>query len=158
MTTQLARRIAIGVVITELVGILGSGLTAGAIPDWYSTLVKPWFSPPNWLFAPVWTLLFAMMGIAFGLIWDTQTKVDKDKAYSAFYIQLILNFLWSIIFFGVKQPFLAFLEILMLGLFISICIQEFLKINRTAGLLLVPYLGWVSFATILNLAIVILNF
>jgi tryptophan-rich sensory protein len=145
------------IVISETVGISGAIFTSPAIPTWFIFLNKPVFSPPNWLFGPVWTLLYAMMGLAFGIILSTETKQAKAKAKQFFYIQLTLNFLWSVLFFGAKLPLFAFGEIVMLWVAIIFCIAEFLKINRTAGYLLVPYLLWVSFASILNLAIAVLN-
>lgn len=156
--SQLLKRIAIGVGISELIGISGGLFTVSAIPTWYAGLAKPWFNPPNWLFGPAWTLLYLLMGISFGLVWNTETDKNKDQAYSAFYIQLVLNFLWSGIFFGLRQPFLAFLEMLILGVFVAVCLKEFERINKTAGYLMIPYLAWISFAALLNLTIVILNF
>jgi len=133
------------------VGFLGSIFTTSSIPTWYATLSKPFFSPPNWVFAPVWTTLYILMGISLYLVWQ------KRKIPSVFWIQLILNFTWSIIFFGLKNPMLAFVNILALWIAIFLTIKSFSKINKLAGQLLYPYITWVSFATLLNLAIVILN-
>lgn len=138
-----------GIGISELVGLSGSIFNIQAIPTWYVTLNKPTFSPPNWLFGPVWTILYAMMGAAFGLV--------GGKAKKIFYIQLGLNFLWSGLFFGLRQPGVALVEIVVLWAAIAMCIKEFMKINKTAGYLLIPYLMWVSFALVLNWAIVVLN-
>lgn len=132
-------------------GIMGSFFTVSAIPDWYDTLNKPLFSPPNWIFAPVWTVLYILMGISFYLVWI------KRKVPTVFWIQLILNALWSAIFFGMRNPALALVDIIALWIAIILTIKAFSKINELAAKLLYPYLAWVSFASILNLAIVILN-
>lgn len=133
------------------VGVLGSIFTISSIPTWYATLNKPFFSPPNWVFGPVWTILYILMGISLYLVWI------KRRIPAVFWTQLLLNAIWSIIFFGMKNPLLAFVEIIILWLAIFLTIKSFYKINRLAGNLLIPYLLWVSFASILNLAIVILN-
>jgi tryptophan-rich sensory protein len=132
-------------------GILGSFFTISAIPEWYSTLNKPFFSPPNWIFAPVWTVLYILMGVSLYLVWL------KKKVPTVFWIQLILNAAWSVIFFGLKNPGLAMVNILALWIAIFLTIKSFYKISITASNLLIPYLLWVSFASILNLSIVLLN-
>lgn len=132
-------------------GILGSFFTISSIPTWYTTLNKPLLSPPNWVFAPVWTTLYILMGISLYLVWR------KTHVPSVFWVQLILNATWSIVFFGLKSPILALVDIVVLWLAIFLTIKSFYKINKLAGNLLIPYLAWVSFATILNLSIVILN-
>lgn len=132
-------------------GGLGSIFTTQAIPTWYATLNKPSFSPPNWVFGPVWIILYILMGISLYLVWQ------KKKIPAIFWIQLMLNVLWSIVFFGFKNSLLAFVDITALWIAIFLTIKAFSKINKLAGDLLWPYLAWVSFATILNLFIVILN-
>lgn len=132
-------------------GVLGMFFTVSAIPTWYQTLDKPSFSPPNWVFGSVWTILYILMGISLYLVWT------KRKIPSVFWIQLILNAIWSIIFFGLKNPTLALVDIIALWIAIVLTIKAFSKINKLAGNLLYPYLAWVSFATVLNLAIVFLN-
>ncbi len=132
-------------------GIVGSFFTISSIPTWYATLNKPFFSPPNWVFAPVWTILYILMGISLYLVWK------KKIVPTVFWIQLILNALWSIIFFGMRNPVLAMVNIIALWISIFLTIKAFNKINKLSGQLLYPYLTWVSFATILNLAIVLLN-
>ncbi len=132
-------------------GILGSFFTFSAIPTWYATLNKPVFSPPNWVFGPVWTILYLLMGISLYLVWT------KKKVPTVFWIQLVLNALWSIIFFGMRNPLLAMLDILALWVSIFLTIKAFSKINKLASNLLYPYLSWVTFATILNLSLVLLN-
>jgi len=137
-------------------GVLGSVFTTSAIPTWYQTLNKPFFSPPNWLFAPVWTVLYVLMGISLYLVWTSKSKL-KQNALTLFFIQLGLNAIWSIIFFGLQNPLFALVEIVAMWLAIFLTIKVFYKINKPASNLLIPYLVWVSFATILNLSIVILN-
>lgn len=137
--------------------VIGSLSTSPAITTWYANLNKPSFNPPNYLFAPVWTILYIFMAIAFYLIWKNELKSNTIKAKKYFIIQLFLNMFWSVAFFALKMPFMAFLVIIALWIFIFLCIKEFFKINKIAGYLLVPYLIWVSFATILNLFIVLLN-
>ncbi len=133
------------------VGIIGSLFTFSAIPTWYATLNKPFFSPPNFIFGPVWTILYILLGISLYLVWI------KEKVPTVFWIQLLLNAVWSIIFFGLKNPLLALVDIVALWIAIFLTIKAFYKINKLAGNLLIPYLIWVAFATILNLSIVILN-
>jgi translocator protein len=143
--------------LCQLAGIIGSFFTISAIPEWYAFLIKPFFSPPNYLFAPVWILLYALMGISIYLILKNGFNSQNKKAVIFFSIQLILNTLWSIIFFGLKNPLLAFIEIIFLWIFIALTINEFFKISKKAGYLLIPYILWVSFASILNLFIFLLN-
>lgn len=134
------------------VGYLSGMVTRSAITTWYPTLIKPSFNPPNWIFAPVWSMLYIMMGVAAGLVWD-RIDFEKEavkKALIFFIIQLALNALWSLLFFGLKNPMLAGIEIILLWLMIYETYFQFAKINKTAGYLMIPYLAWVSFATILN--------
>ena len=132
-------------------GYLGSIFTTPVIPTWYAALNKPSFSPPDWVFAPVWTILYILMGISLYLVWI------KTRIPTIFWIQLILNVTWSIIFFGLKNPTLAFVNIIALWVAIFLTIKSFYKINKLAGQLLFPYIAWVSFAGLLNLSIIILN-
>jgi benzodiazapine receptor len=146
------------IIICEAVGILGAIFTTPAIPTWYASLNKPSFSPPNWIFGPVWTLLYALMGVAAYLIW--QRGIEKPAVRSAlliFSFQLILNFLWSFFFFKLQSPLYALIEILFLWVLILATIIRFYQLDKKAGLILVPYLLWVSFATFLNFYIVKLN-
>ncbi len=137
-------------------GFVGSFFTVSSIPTWYAALNKPVFAPPNWVFAPVWTTLYILMGIALYLVWTSKTQL-KQHALNLFFVQLGLNVLWSIIFFGMKNPGLAFVEIIVLWIAIFLTIKSFLKINKLAAFLLYPYLTWVTIASFLNLFIVILN-
>lgn len=137
-------------------GFIGSIFTAPAIDTWYQTLNKPSFNPPNFIFAPVWTSLYILMGVAFYLILSSKLKVKK-LANQIFILQLILNIIWSEIFFGLKNPTLALFEIIILWIAIVFTIRSFYKISQTASFLLVPYILWVSFALFLNLNIFLLN-
>lgn len=146
------------IVLAQSAGLLGSLFTFSAIPTWYATLDKPFFSPPNYLFGPVWTTLYTLMGIAAYLIYRRFQFGKKAKLFwQVYWTQLVLNTLWSILFFGFKEPGLAFVEIAALWYFIVRTIQESKKLNTTASYLLYPYLAWVSFAALLNLAIYLLN-
>lgn len=153
-------RIIYVVTICLAVGYLSSLVTKSSIDTWYPTIEKPFFNPPNWVFAPVWTLLFIMMGVAGGLIWNKLESSDKEvkKALFFFTAQLLLNALWSYLFFGLCNIFLALIEIIILWLVIYETYFLFKKTDKKAGLLLIPYLVWVAFATILTFSIYILNF
>lgn len=149
-------KLLISLTIPQLAGIVGTFFTISAIPTWYANLNKPFFSPPNSVFGPVWTVLYFLMGVSLYLIWTSKNKL-KRSALKIFFIQLTLNALWSIIFFGLKNPLLAFIDIVALWITISLTIKHFYKISKPASYFLIPYILWVSFATLLNLAIVILN-
>lgn len=146
------------IALCEGIGVLGSVFTISQIPTWYITLNKPFFSPPNFVFGPVWTMLYALMGIAVFLIYEAKIK-KKEKSFllKLFGLQLLLNFLWSFIFFGMHNPIIGFVEIILLWISILILIIKFYKYSKLASVLLIPYLFWVSFATLLNLFIAILN-
>lgn len=146
------------IVVCQLAGLIGSFFTAPAISSWYVQLEKPSFNPPNWLFGPVWISLFFLMGISAYLIWEKGLADKKIKrALIIFIIQLLLNTSWSILFFGLKSPLAAFGEIIFLWLAILITVIFFYRISKIASLLLLPYLLWVSFASILNFFIWRLN-
>jgi translocator protein len=152
-------RILVMVVTCLGIGFLSGQVTKDAILTWYVTIEKPSFNPPNWIFRPVWTTLFIMMGVAGGLVWnniDTNREVVK-KALVFFGIQLFLNVLWSYLFFGLQNPMLALVEIILLWLMIYETYAKFVKIDKVAGYLLLPYLAWVSFAMVLNGSIWWLN-
>ena len=144
----------ISILSCQLIGILGSIFTMPAISSWYTTLTKPFFTPPSWLFAPVWTLLYLLMGISLYLVW---TSKYTQKSILYFEIQLFLNFLWSVVFFGTRNIFNGFVVIVFLWFFILLTMIEFRKISKTSFRLLIPYLLWVTFASILNLSLLILN-
>ena len=145
--------------ICLVVGYLSSITTQSSINTWYPTLIKPIFNPPNWLFAPVWTLLFIMMGIAAGMIWnqlENQRELVK-KALLFFTVQLLLNALWSYLFFGLNNVLLALIEVILLWLVIYETFHIFKKIDKKAAYLFIPYLIWVAFAAVLNGSIYYLN-
>lgn len=155
-----ALKIGIAVVICVAVGYLSSMVTQSNITTWYPTITKPSFNPPNWIFAPVWTTLYILMGISAGLVWsyfDTQKELVK-KGLLFFCVQLFFNALWSILFFSLHNLLLASIEIILLLLLIFETFLIFKKIDKIASYLLIPYLLWVSFATILTISIFILNY
>jgi tryptophan-rich sensory protein len=139
-----------------IVGGLSGYFTASNIATWYVTLNKPFFNPPNYLFGPVWTVLYLMMGISLGMIINAKHS-NKNKSLIIFSIQLVLNFFWSVIFFSLQSPGWAAIEIITLWLSIIYMIRNFYKINKWAGLLQIPYLLWVTFASVLNISIYVLN-
>ncbi len=146
------------IVIAQSAGVIGSFFTISAIPTWYAALTKPVFSPPNWVFGPVWTILYTLMGISAYLVWRKHQFGKKSMGFWHVYAaQLVLNAFWSIIFFGLHSPGLAFFEILALWYFIARCIQEGHKLSSWSACLFYPYILWVSFAALLNLAIFLLN-
>lgn len=136
---------------------IGSSVTFPQIDPWYTTLEKPFFTPPNWLFGPVWTLLFAMMAVAAWLVSRAAGWHNAWQALMLFNVQLVLNMLWSIVFFGMERPLLAACEILILWLAILATLLAFRRHSLIAAALLVPYLVWVSYAGLLNWSIAILN-
>ena len=148
----------ISIVLCQLAGLIGAIFTFSAIPTWYSTLAKPSFSPPNFIFGPVWTILYTLMGISLFLIWRKGLRKTKvRKAVKIFMIHLFFNAIWSIIFFGFRNPGVAFVEIVMLWFLIVLTIKRFWKIDKLAAYLLLPYLLWVSFASFLNFTVWKLN-
>ncbi|UCG95086.1 MAG: tryptophan-rich sensory protein [archaeon] len=151
-------RFIISVAITNAAGFIGSFFTAPNIGSWYATINKPGFTPPNWVFAPAWTTLFVLMGISLYLVWEKGIEKKEVRiGIGVFGVQLFLNILWSLIFFGLQNPFYALLEIIALWLAILATIFLFYRISRKAGYLLAPYIIWVSFAGFLNYSIWILN-
>lgn len=147
--------LALSILIPQLAAIFGSIFTTPSINTWYASLNKPPITPPNWFFAPMWTTLFLLMGIALYFIWNNKKKTKL--ALTLFGIQLCLNALWSLIFFGLQSPLFGLIEIIFLWFFILITIIEFRSIDKKAAYLLIPYLAWVTIATILNFSIVWLN-
>ena len=169
------------IIICEMAGIVGSVFTIPQINSWYANLNKPSFNPPSWIFGPVWTTLFVLMGISLYLVWFKKWHVknelnikrkkpwntlsqkffsgswQKANIISIFAVQLVLNVLWSFIFFGSHLPGLAFFELIMLWFAILFAIINFHRVSKAAAMLLIPYILWVSFAGILNLSIFLLN-
>ncbi len=140
------------VLLCQTAGTIGSIFTFSAIPNWYAYLNKPFFNPPNWIFGPVWTTLYTLMGISVYLVWKKRKGIPFW-----FWVQLVLNALWSILFFGLQNPILAFVGVIFLWLSIFLTITSFYRIHKTAAYLLVPYLLWVTFASLLNASIALLN-
>lgn len=152
-------KLIISILLCEGAGILGSLFTFPAITLWYIYLNKPIFSPPNYLFGPVWTFLYFLMGVTLYLIWTKKkpSKIEQRNAYVAFFVQLILNVIWSVVFFGFHSPLGGLLIIVILWIAILETIRRVYLVDKLAANLLYPYLAWVSFASVLNLSIVILN-
>ncbi|ACZ41998.1 TspO and MBR like protein [Thermobaculum terrenum ATCC BAA-798] len=145
------------IAICEGVGLIGSIPTAQNIPSWYSEIRKPSFTPPNWLFGPVWTILYMLMGIALYIVSLKEDNPLKRTATKLFFIQLALNLLWSYIFFGLRSPRLGFIEIVTLVAFIAMTIRAVARVSVIAAVILIPYLAWSMFATVLNFSIWRLN-
>ncbi len=143
--------------LCESVGFVGSLFTAPAIPVWYSSLIKPSFTPPSWVFGPVWTVLYAMMGLSIFLILRRRNSVRIRSAVISFSVQLFLILLWSPAFFGMRSPLLGFIIIISLLVAIALTIVTFYPISRKAAYLLIPYLAWVAFASMLNYSIMKFN-
>jgi translocator protein len=151
-------KLIVSILLPLLVGGLSGYFTSPDIQGWYATVNKPSFNPPNWIFAPVWTTLYILMGISLFLVWKSESdKAVKQTAFILFIVQLTLNFFWSIIFFRLQQPGWAFVEIIAMWLAILFTILWFGKISSLAAWLLVPYICWISFASVLNYAIYKLN-
>lgn len=146
----------VSILIPQLVGLVSSYYTISAIPTWYAALNKASFNPPSFVFGPVWTILYLFMGISLYLVLVKKIK-PSSLAIKAFSVQLFLNFLWTFIFFGLKNPFFAFIEMVIFWLSIIYTIKLFYKISKNAAYLLFPYLIWVSFASLLNLSVALLN-
>lgn len=141
-----------------LAGFVGSIFTSPAIPNWYANIIKPELNPPSWVFGPVWTTLYVLMGVAAFLVWKTGFENKKVKvALGIFLFQLVLNSLWSIVFFSLQSPGGALVVIALLWISIVINIAAFAKISKPAAWLLLPYILWVSFASYLNYSIWTLN-
>ena len=153
-----AIKLLLAVAVPLAIGGLSGFATARGVDTWYPTLAKPSFNPPAWVFGPTWTVLYIMMGVALFLIWRQGLDTPGVRlALTIFAVQLVLNALWSILFFGMQSPAWAFAEILLLWLAIVATLCAFWRVTPAAGGLLVPYLAWVSFAAVLNGSIWILN-
>ncbi len=151
-------KLAAAIAISELAGIIGTISTTPAISGWYANLRKPFFGPPNWIFAPVWITLYALMGLAAFLVWrGGLNRSGVKKALLIFLVQLALNSFWTIIFFGLKSPGWALMEIIILWFAVFWTIKEFGKLSRPAAYLLLPYISWITFAAYLNLSVWFLN-
>ncbi len=143
-----------------LAGVIGSYFTTPNIATWYETLQKPFFTPPPWVFAPVWATLYILMGISLWLVWREwkSTGISHARcAFTLFFVLLGLNVLWSFLFFGLRSPLAGMIGIIVLWISILATIVVFFRISRTAGLLLIPYIAWVSVAAAINFAVLLLN-
>jgi len=149
-------KLIISLVMPQVAGLIGSLFTVSQIAGWYAELEKPSFNPPSWVFGPVWTVLYILMGVAFYFLWLHKDTISK-KLQILFVIQLCLNALWSALFFFVHNPLIAYIDIILMWIMIVALIFDTRKIDRKISWLLVPYLVWVTFASFLNLAIFILN-
>jgi benzodiazapine receptor len=150
-------KLIVSLVLPLGIGAISGIFTTDAIPGWYETLNKPSFNPPNWVFAPVWTTLYFLMGISLFLIWKQSTSKERNRAIMVFMVQLILNFCWSFFFFYFHQIGLALVEIILLWLSIFSMILLFYRIKPVAAYINIPYLLWVTFASVLNGALYFLN-
>lgn len=152
-------KLILSVTLPMIIGWISSYFTRSSVSTWFLTLEKPSFNPPSWIFAPVWTTLYILMGIAFFLVWNSHVtwRGVKSRAITFYFAQLLLNFFWSFIFFYERQPGWAFAEISILLVMIIVTSFYFYKISKVAGWLMVPYIVWVSFATVLNYSIWQLN-
>jgi tryptophan-rich sensory protein len=149
-------KLSVSILLPLIIGGISGNYTASNIQSWYVTLIKPSFNPPNYLFGPVWTSLYIIMGISFYMIWSS-TKSNKNKLIGIYLFQLVLNFLWSFIFFKYHAIGIAAIEIVFLWLSILTMIMMFYKNNKWAAFINIPYLLWVSFASVLNISIYLLN-
>lgn len=151
-------RLIVSILVPLVIGFLGSIATLAEIPTWYAALSKPSWAPPNWLFGPVWTTLYILMGIALFLVWRKGLyRKDVKFALLIFGVQIVLNLLWSIVFFSYHALLGSFILIILLWITILANIIAFYVISKPAGLLLVPYIVWVSIASYLNYTIYLLN-
>ena len=138
-------------------GWIGSLVTTQAIPTWYAALNKPSFNPPNWIFGPVWTILYVLQGIVLHRIWIRDNTHERRTLLGLFFFQLFLNFVWSFLFFGLKSPEFALVDIIILLVIICVLAVKLWKNDKISALLLVPYILWVSFASVLNATIAMRN-
>ena len=150
------KKLLVSLALPQIVGLTAAFFTSSGVSTWYTTIEKPAFTPPGWVFGPAWTLLYLLMGIALYLVW--QKGFEKTKpALLAFGVQLVLNGFWSVIFFKLQAPLYAFIELVVLWSTILLTTAKFYKFSKKAAYLLVPYIAWVSFAGVLNFTIVMLN-
>jgi benzodiazapine receptor len=151
-------RLAAAIFFCVIVGSMGSLVTITGPGSWYATLLKPFFAPPNWVFAPVWITLFVLMGIALNLVWESGTeRRDVKAALGVFGVQFLLNIIWSFLFFGLRSPLLGFIDIIFLWVMILLTIRAFYRVKKSAAYLLIPYIAWVTLASALNGAIYFMN-
>lgn len=150
-------KLIISLFIPLLTGFIAGQFTASAVPEWYSLLNRPDFNPPSSVFGPVWTVLYALMGFSLYLVWKQKHSKERNQAITLFIIQLVLNFAWSFLFFWFQRIDLALVEIVVLWISVLFMIIQFFRVSKAAAAINIPYLLWVSFATLLNAAYYILN-
>lgn len=150
-------KLIVSIIVPLGLGSIAGIFTAQSVPEWYATLNRPSFNPPNWIFGPVWTMLYILMGISLFLIWKLEISKERNLAILVFMLQLLLNFGWIFIFFYFNMIGLALIEIILLWIFIVIMLVLFYKIKPIAAYINIPYLLWVSFATVLNGSYYFLN-
>lgn len=150
-------KLIVSIAVPLVLGAIAGMFTSHAVPDWYITLNRPSFNPPNWIFGPVWTTLYILMGISFFIVWKQEVSKARNLAIFVFLIQLLLNFAWSFIFFYFNMIGFALVEIILLWVAIVLMLVLFHKIKPIAALINIPYLLWVSFATVLNAGYFFLN-
>jgi len=157
MNKTLTLKFLISILLPLSLGAIAGMFTSQSVPEWYATLNRPSFNPPNWIFGPVWTTLYILMGISFFLIWKQEASKVRNRAILIFLLQLLLNFAWSFIFFYFNMTGLALVEIILLWISNVMMLVVFYKIKPIASYINIPYLLWVTFATVLNASYYILN-
>lgn len=150
-------KLVVSIAVPLLAGFGSTVWTINSIPTWYASLNKPWFSPPNVVFAPVWTILYILMGVALFIIWRSPRNRTRDTGIALFAAQLVVNVIWTFAFFGLQNTLFGVLTIVPLWILIAVTIYQFYKVDKWASYLLVPYLAWVSIATALNASVYLLN-
>jgi len=157
MNKTLTLKFLISILLPLSLGAIAGMFTSQSVPEWYATLNRPSFNPPNWIFGPVWTTLYILMGISFFLVWKQEESKVRNRAILIFLLQLLLNFAWSFIFFYFNMIGLALVEIILLWISIVMMLVVFYKIKPLASYINIPYLLWVTFATVLNASYYFLN-
>jgi tryptophan-rich sensory protein len=157
MNKTLTLKFLISILLPLSLGAIAGMFTSQSVPEWYATLNRPSFNPPNWIFGPVWTTLYILMGISFFLVWKQEASKVRNRAILIFLLQLMLNFAWSFIFFYFNMIGLALVEIILLWISIVLMLVVFYKIKPIASYINIPYLLWVTFATVLNAGYFFLN-
>ncbi|NLE65531.1 MAG: tryptophan-rich sensory protein [Elusimicrobia bacterium] len=158
MPNTLWFKLVIALALPQAAGAVGGLFSAANVRTWYPTILKPSFTPPGWVFGPVWAMLYVMMGLALFLVWTSGEKGENvTPAVGIFGAHLFVNALWSVLFFGLKSPFWAFLDLIVLWFLVTALAVVFFRIRRLAGALLVPYWLWVSFAGVLNYVVLRMN-
>jgi tryptophan-rich sensory protein len=156
MRIKSVSKLVYSVIICQVAGLVGGLFTSSSVSTWYAELNKPAFNPPSWVFSPVWITLYLLMGVSLYLVWVSEKKESKAALY-VFGVQLALNVIWSVIFFGLRAPFYAFIWIVILWAAILLMIVKFYRVSGWAAYLQLPYLLWVTFAAVLNFSLFYLN-